>query len=62
MDDSFEEARETLMRENKDKKTIVKGILIDGIKGLKKIKSQYTELQSKTKQTSIENLRKEFIN
>ena len=47
-----------LLKENNDKKNIVKGIFINSIKVLKTTKTDFSEFQSRTKQVSIENLKK----
>ena len=47
-----------LLKENNDKKNIVKGIFINSIKILKTTKTDFSEFQSRTKQVSIENLKK----
>ena len=50
------------MKEKKNKVNIVKGIFIDSIKVLKASKSDFAEFQTRTRQVSLGNLKKELVN
>ncbi len=50
------------MKGKKNKVNIVKGIFIDSIKVLKESKSDFAEFQTRTKQVSLGNLKKELVN
>ena len=58
----LDEIEQMLMKEKNNKVNIVKGIFIDSIKVLKASKSDFAEFQTRTKQVSLGNLKKELVN
>ena len=60
--EQLEKIEKVLMKDNNDKKNVVKGIFIESVKILKTTKSDFSEFQTKTKQVSIENLKKGLTN